>query len=901
MAKLSADKTHVIVEWGDTLSQIAVTYKKYTGGATYQTLAKNNDIDNPDLIYVGQKIMLASTVKKSSNNTSKATIKHFGLQSKTQRTVFATWTWSRTNTENYQVKWEYDSGDGVWFVGTNSTVDVKQSLYDAPSNAKRVRFSVKPISKKRTVNNKETSHWTAGWSTVKTYSFSDNPPETPDVPTVTLDGLKLTAELNNINVNASIIQFALYKDDVKSATGKATVKAARASFEFKLTPGSIYKVQCRAYKDGDYSDWTNFTAPTGTIPATPKGFTKCIRQGENNTDVYLEWEACKTATSYEIEYTDNQSYFDNADQTKKKAVDNVTKFTFVNEFNISSDSDNAGTWYFRLRAKNDKGESGWSEISSTKIGEAPAAPTTWSSTNSVVLGEPLRLYWVHNSEDGSSQTHAQLKLIVNGVEENQIIENTTDEDEKDKTSSYTVPTSRTVNYKVEMVDDIYVTTQEVIDTVEVYDSLEGAVTDKGLQVYSYNDNGNAVLFCTATEYIYPEGAKIEWQVKTLGEGHDSYSDWSVMRVIYIYTQPMIDLKVLNSAEKELEILESFPFRLKAAPYPETAVLQRPLGFYISIVAQESYTTVDLVGNDKQVIKGEAVYSKYIDNEDTLDMTLTPSDVDLENNKSYRITVTADMNSGLTAEKSWPDFTVAWADGENLYEPNAEILIDEDSYTANIRPYCEDNNGNLIEGVTLALYRREFDGSFTEIATELDNTRTTFVPDPHPALDYARYRVVATTRATGSIMYCDIPGYPVNCKAAIIQWDEAWNSFDTAGNTDALVEPAWTGSMLKLMYNIDISDSNKPDVELVEYIGREHPVAYYGTQKGHSSSWSMEIPATDKETLYQLRRLQSWMGNVYVREPSGTGYWAHVTLSIPVKHCALTIPISMEVTRVEGGI
>ena len=100
MAKLSADKTYVTVERGDTLSQIAKTFSSYSGGASYQTLAKINDIDNPDLIYVGQKIKLTGKATTSTNTSSKAKIKHFGLQSNTQRTVFATWVWSKTNTEN---------------------------------------------------------------------------------------------------------------------------------------------------------------------------------------------------------------------------------------------------------------------------------------------------------------------------------------------------------------------------------------------------------------------------------------------------------------------------------------------------------------------------------------------------------------------------------------------------------------------------------------------------------------------------------------------------------------------------------------------------------------------------------------------------------------------------------
>ena len=52
-----------------------------------------------------------------------------------------------------------------------------------------------------------------------------------------------------------------------------------------------------------------------------------------------------------------------------------------------------------------------------------------------------------------------------------------------------------------------------------------------------------------------------------------------------------------------------------------------------------------------------------------------------------------------------------------------------------------------------------------------DTKNTFITDPHPALDYARYRIVAVVDATGSISYYDVPGYPINEPAIIIQWDE----------------------------------------------------------------------------------------------------------------------------------
>lgn len=903
MAVLSKDGKYVTVEWGDTLSAIA---RKYGKGTTYQQLAKYNDIPDANRIYVGQKIYLTQQ-STSANNTSKAVIKHFGLQTKTTSTVFATWTWSKSNTENYQAKWEYDSGDGVWFIGSNSTVNDKQSIYSAPANAKRVRFMVKPISKTRTVNNKTSSYWTASWSTAKIYSFADNPPEVPAKPTVKIDGLKLVASLDSITQNASIIQFALYKDQNKYKTGKATIKTQSASFEFVIVPGAKYKVQCRACKGNEYSEWSDFSAEVDTIPATPEGFTKCILQGDNHDQVHLEWKACATATGYDIEYADNQSYFDTTDKTQTKTVDNITQFTFVDEFKVDGESTNSGQWFFRIRAKNNVGVSGWSAISSVTTGKVPAAPTTWSSTNSAVLGESVTLYWVHNTEDGSSETKAQIRLFVDGVQQDTItvIKNSADK-ESGKTSRYILQTTKVVNYKVEIFDGIYVTTNEVIDTaISGGYMVSNVKTDKGDDVYT---NG-VIYYCTKNVFVYPDGAKIEWDVATMGEElkeGSSYSEWSIRRTIYIYAKPVINLQVSDHLDEELETLTAFPFYVSAITEPKT---QAPVGYYISIIANESYETVDLIGNDKVISSGDILFAKYIDTnldsptdaKPTLDAELfSAGDVDLENNQTYTIKVMAYMNSGLTAEASH-EFAVAWDETLDVCEPNAEILIDEDTYSAYIRPYCEDSDGNLIEGVTLSVYRREFDGAFTEIATGLENTDNTFVTDPHPALDFARYRVVATTVASGAVTYCDVPGFPVGCNAAIIQWDEVWSSFDTAGNETAPSEPTWAGSMIKIPYNIDVTDKTKKDVELVAYIGRKRPVTYYGTQLGETSSWSMVIPKSDKDTLYALRRLSVWMGDVYVREPSGSGYWANISLSIPQKHRDLTIPITIDVTRVEGGI
>ena len=814
--------TTYTVKKGDTLSELAVKFN-----TTVSELARLNNIKNVDLIYVGQVLKLSGeATKQATNNTNRAVITAFGFQSNSTNTLFAVWTWDKSNTENYEAKWTYSTGDGVWFIGSNSTTEDKQSTYNYPDNAVSVRFNVKPISKTHTVNDVETSYWTASWSNTEVYDPDDAPPKVPSTPSVTLDKYKLTAKLENLDVNATHIQFQIVKDDkTVFNTGKSKIVTNSASYSCTVTAGSQYKVRCRSMRGSLKSDWSEYSSNAGTIPAAPSGITTL--KATSKTSIYLEWPAVKTATSYDIEYATKKTYFDGSDQTSTKTGIEYTHFEL-------GGLESGHEYFFRVRAVNDDGYSGWSGIKSVVIGTDPAAPTTWSSTTTAIVGEELKLYWVHNAEDGSDQTYADLELYVNGVKESYTIEDTRDEDDRDEALVYT------------------------IDTTE-----------------------------------YDEGAKIQWRVRTAGVTK-VYGDWSVERTIDIYAPPTLELSVTDKDGNMLDTLTSFPFYISGLAGPNT---QRPVGYHVTITANEAYDTVDHMGNEHTVSAGETVYSKHFDTSDPLTLEISAGVVNLDNNINYTITCVVSMNSGLTTQSTY-EFDVAWTDAE--YWPNASISIDKERYTASIHPYVEDENGAPVANTLLSVYRRETDGTFTELIRDLDNASNTFITDPHPALDMARYRVVATDTVTGATSFYDIPGYPVGCKAAIIQWDETWTNFDST-NEDALDEPIWTGSMLKLLYNIDVSDKNAPDITHAEYIGRKHPVAYYGTQVGSAQTWNTDIPKSDTETLYALRRLSMWMGNVYVREPSGSGYWASISISFSQKHLEPVIPVTIDITRVSGGV
>lgn len=817
--------TNYTVKKGDTLSEIAAKY-----GTTVSKLVSLNNITDPNYIVVGQQLKLSgssgssgsSSSSSTKNTSSKAIIKAFGLQSNTDRSVYATWTWDKSNTENYEVMWYYDSGDDIWFVGSSSTTEHNQDIYSAPENALRVKFKVKPVSKKRTVNNKEVSYWTAGWSTEKTYSFSDNPPSKPSTPSIEIEKYKLTAELTGLKTTATAIQFQIVKDNsAVFNTGQANISIDHVAYSCTVTAGSEYKVRCRGIKGNEYGEWSDYSDNVATIPATPTGITTC--KANSSTSVYLEWTVVNTAKTYDIEYATKKEYFDGSDKTT--TVGGI-EFTHYEKTGLESGEE----YFFRVRAVNERGESSWSNIKSVIIGKDPAAPTTWSSTTTVVSGEPLNLYWVHNAEDESDQTKAELELNIDGTITVHTIEapKKEDEEEQEKTSVYPINTSS-----------------------------------------------------------YIEGTYIKWRVRTAGIT-GKYGEWSVERTVDIYAPPTLTFNMSDYEGNPIETLIAFPIKINAIAGPDT---QKVIGYNLTITADSSYETVDSVGNFKMVSKGETVYSKHYDIDGNLSTEISAGDINLENNVKYIVKCVVAMNSGLTAEAR-SSFVVAWSD--DLFEPFAEIGIDEEVLTAFIRPYCDTAD------TLLSVYRREYDGSFVELATDLENDRNIFITDPHPALDFARYRIVAKTKDTGMVSYHDTPGYPVGEKAIVLQWEEEWSDFDT-DSEDLMEEKTWSGSMLKLPYNIDVADSNNADVSLVNYIGRKHPVSYYGTHVGQKSSWRTDIPKSDKETLYALRRLSIWMGDVYVREPSGSGYWANISVSFSQTHCDLIIPVTIDVTRVEGGV
>lgn len=864
--------TYTTIE-GDTINKImASTGLTYTQLRLFNT-ALDWQLNPPGLneeLKAGLVVKLYGSGVSLSTDTrtgdNKVTMLMFDRVQGTDRTIVASWIFNEdaefvnTVLDYYEVEWDYyitgaNEGDfrgkSMWLKGDRSNVTDPYTTYNAPSNATQVRFRVKPISKKKSVTGNDTIgsivdnstvgqlanslgiatsqyYFTAEFIDYWTFAFDEDKPSAPTGLNVELQDYKLTASLSGIDSNIASVQFRYTVDNNENNIVNSTwveVSSAYAAYTWTVSSGHLYKVQARLRNDsnGSISGWSDYSDNYSSGPSATTG--TLTAKAISESSVRLSWGAATNAKTYEIEYTTNKDYFDASTE-----VQSISVGASDNPHAIPTGLTSGEEWFFRVRAVSDGTNSKWTEPVSVKVGTVPIAPTTWSSTVTAEVGEDVTLYWVHNSEDGSTETTANLSITIGG-------------------STTITPVK--------------------------------------------NTNGDATSFYKVSTSGYTEGTTITWKVQTKGI-LDGYSPWSAERNITVYAPPTVSLALKDSSDTQISTMVSYPLKITGEAGPNT---QTPIGYHLSVVSADAYLTTDDMGNYKMINAGDEVFSKYYNtNNSSFSESLSANDVNLDNGHSYTAILTVAMNSGLTGS-SEATFNTSWS--ETLFIPNAEIAIDRLNMSAYIKPYCKDDTNTLLPNYKLSVYRREYDGTFTEIITGLNNVDKSFVTDPHPSLDYARYRIVAMNEETGAITYYDAPGVYFGITSIIMQWDEQWRDFDL--NAEGIpAEPTHTGSMLFLNYNIDVADDYETDSSLVKYIGRDYPVSYYGTQKGMTSTWDVEIPKTDKDTLYAIRRLAIWMGDVYVREPSGTGYWARVSVSYNTRHRELTIPVSFRITRVEGG-
>lgn len=817
----------------------------------------------------------------------------------------------------YEYRWGYYASTSKPFLDNNWTSvgrDILRVSYDPPDPATKIIFQIRPKTKTYTrkeiaaakgkpTGKKQYVEKTYNYFTPQTVTVyapipkaNEEPPQKPTTPTVTAENFKFKASVANLETGISEIRFQVVRDNevVSYLSPWMKPKYNQASIELSYSAGHTYTCRIKVRNKYGESEWSDFSQDTVAIPTPITKFNKL--EAISSTEVQISWDAVKGADSYEVEYTTDYDYFDNTE---------VSQATTPTNSIIIRDLDPGNVYYFRARAVAESNyKSKWYPTTATatiKIGRLPAPPTTYSTFSSISVGEKIRLYWIHNSQDSSSQTSAQIELTFRS------------------TTLGTLTDVRTIPNPY--IDDDYRKDETLyyeIDTSREYVAQTGDFT-----------------------ISFTDGVSVDWKVCTKGVLPD-YGEWSAVRKLDIYAPPTLVIFASSTTSEWLwdpfdltnddiqkairtpvydgeDVIRHYPISVSFESAPVT---QTPIGYYLEVVATDGYDYEDIFGEINYVGPNDIIYSTYFNSADhQAYKMLNAFDLTLQNGQSYIIKGKVVMDSGLTAEAEY-SFTVDFDDIEMAV--GVSVAIDEDTLTASIVPRClaqsgpdeelgddeeieideDEQQAILTSDTVLSVYRIANDGEFIEIASRITNDGITAVTDPHPTLDYVMYRIVATSLSTGLQAYADSAPAPVPYAGMVVNWGDEWRDYPVTPTPEedlVIDEAGFTGNILYLPYNVDITEQHGRDVELVSYIGRTRPVSYYGTRLTDTSTWKTVFPVDDEDTSLLLRKLANYIGDVYVRESNGrNGYWANISVSFDVNHRAVTIPVTFNVERVEGG-
>lgn len=860
------------------------------------------------------------------------------IEDPTNREFIIKWNWNdprpagfggieNSTTDHFEVMWMYSTliqdpaeirrtgQREVWHGDATTTqsisyvpgqVDLQNSKFNVPENAISIQARIQPFPKTQNGSGQSVEPWRGGitWSGAKSVEKGLKP-ERPE--NVTIEQLsdfpnQVVASVSNIktsngNKNVVDVEFQLMRFDTKpffyQDTGELkteytvtkTEKVSVTQFDsagvvWDLEDDHYYTIRARYLTSGGaFSPWS--IPKQENIFVSPP-FAPIIQytrlETKSSISIYYTYSKL-TSGNCLWQFTLDRGNFskfdtwvnnhpDADDETRKAALLNcgVTEGSYVYGGHATIDvQGNSGNIHFRIRTYSPEINgivypSGWSDTVTHKFGSKPLPPTIWNTKPYAYIGVDthIRLYVMHNSADNTVAT----KMFAWGA------------------------------FAEDMADDLHMLTP-----------AGGAKAED----YMVSKDGNTFWYDVDISHIKEE-CPFLWIAATSdgierSDDIDSNPYCEPIRVD-IYKKPELSIIITNvvpDSQEDVPIVDSFPIQYETnitmgADHTVTA-------YKVMVVANEPYETTMVDGHVKHIRAGDSLYEKYIFKNTNLYEQLNASEISLENGITYTMHIIATLSTSASCEAEYVFKTKYELTHVQVM---ASMFLNKDDMSMSINPLVRSvgtDSWVVLTDYALGIYRINDDGTMVTIAENVPSRESIYITDPHPNLRDACYRITATPTKgkSNKVEFYDTAPYPVNCSDIILQWDEVYYDTYIIKDVNNLNRnKSVSGSILRLPFNIDVSESTNLETNLVNYVGRKDPVAYFGTHTGYTAQWSAEIPKSDIETIKMLRRLQVYMGNVYVREPSGTGYWAMVKVTFPVNHCALTVNVSLDITRVEGG-
>lgn len=397
-------------------------------------------------------------------------------------------------------------------------------------------------------------------------------------------------------------------------------------------------------------------------------------------------------------------------------------------------------------------------------------------------------------------------------------------------------------------------------------------------------------YVIAPSSIAGDGDVVEWRVKTKG-GLDtgSSSDWSPWSAVGRFTAYSLPSPTIT-----VEDMDSYPLVVSVTT-PVASADNAAERCVVQVLSADDYETIGPDGETVYVNQGDVVWSgeHVFDGDTTYSVSLMPQDAIFTGGVSYVVRASVITKLGMVGEAEPATFECGISSSE-IHGCDCSATFDSRTLASYVRPVCTDGpDGAIRGGLTLSVWRVTPEG--TELVSDgMPNDGAALCVDPHPTFGECTYRVVAVDGSTGAVGFSDAT-FNWKGPGIVIQWDESFT--EPSNDSDGV---AFSGHRVVLPYNVDVVEQWSKQSSLNEWAGRSYPVTRYGTQRGHTATWSCDIvkfnglPQTN-----EVRTLATYMGDCHVREPYGSGYWAHVQVSdISYAHAEGAVHVTFAVTRVE---
>lgn len=555
-----------------------------------------------------------------------------------------------------------------------------------------------------------------------------------------------------------------------------------------------------------------------------------------NGNARLTWggKALGDGESYQLQYSsDPLAFTDNV-------LDSISEASLEESFGTShvltvTSLDEGTTYWFRVRWRSDSSASQWVagaklEIPlSAETKEQLQAPTPATTLAAYPLDEQLVLSWTHNSGDDTEQTTWHVLLGGDAA----------------------------------------------------YNITPGATT---------KTNSSTVVDLSSPEIGLSDGDTVTWKVRTQGAWEGYWSPWSKVQAFNVYARPVASVTLSESP------VTAYPFTIDVAAMSQGGSAlptgNTPLNCSVYIAPVEPVEASQPDGSTKLVAAGEPVWSGFYGTSENYtagegwSIPMAASDVSLSSSVEYKVSATVTTMQGMRCETECR-FSCEWS--MEVPAPRAVVSFDPAARSCRVFPWCEEFLGfdpdtgemlfQLLEGVELAVYRVNPDGTAELVADGIENDGESYVDDPRCAFGTATYRIVAKDPETG-VQNSDEYSAETPCTRVVVEFG---------------------AETVELKYNVEWTEEHNPDVELLRFHGRSNPVAHWGTQAGQTFKVRGSlIKGTDAETLAKLRRLSVYRGACYVREPTGLAWWAQVVpRQISGGYNTAEQKVELEMTRIEA--